>query len=555
MATDRSMLFSWNDVDRLPDLERLAFVLDNLPDGAVVEALRAKRGRGRDEYPVEAMWRALVAGVVFGHGSAASLLRELRRNPALLGLCGFDPLGWQKPPKRSLARSETGETVVLELASARRDGVPTAWAFSRFLANVTRIEAETGAVSGMASVLRRRLMEELPGFGRHLGYDGKAVASHSTGRRNAKTGKTSNPDADWGRHETSGVDARTGKAWNKVKTWFGYGLHLIADVEHEIPVWFEVTAASRSEHKALSAGLDQLFADEPELAERCADFCADRGLDGGPLKKKLWDVHEARPLVDVRELWREEKAEPGYDPSKPILRSLREDGGGNVLHSGKGEVFCRCPATGEERPMAFHGFEQERGTLKYRCPAAVHGLDCKGREACCRDAGAKAGDYGRVVRIALADRDRRIFTPTPWGSPSWSRGYNRRGALERINARVDGSFGFERHFVRGLARMKTRMGLALCIMMALALGAVVAGRPERMRSLVDPGLPLAAWTAAPPSATIDCRVEGHPCARSLQMRIIPIGMPEKRLRGRSATTCGVAATVRRKTLQRKSLRC
>ncbi len=32
------------------------------------------------------------------------------------------------------------------------------------------------------------------------------------------------PDADWGHHETQGVDARTGKAWKKLKRWFGYGL-------------------------------------------------------------------------------------------------------------------------------------------------------------------------------------------------------------------------------------------------------------------------------------------------------------------------------------------
>ena len=97
-----------------------------------------------------------------------------------------------------------------------------------------------------------------------------------------------------------------------------------------------------------------------------------------------------------------------------------------------------------------------------------------------------------MVRVDLAAHDRRMFTPTPWGSPSWQRGYARRGALERINARLDNSFGFERHFVRGGTRMKARLGLALAVMMALALGSVAAGRPERMRSLVDPGLPLAA---------------------------------------------------------------
>lgn len=492
MATEGSLLFSWADVERLPDLERLGFVLDQLPDEGIVSALEAKRGRGRCEYPVRAMWRALVSGVVFGHASSASLLRELGRNPALLAACGFDPLGRQSPPRRTLSRNADGGVGVREEASPHRDGIPTAWAFSRFLSNVVSLEEGTGAVSGMVDALRRRLMDELPGFGRHLGYDGKAVASHSAGREDRGTGETSDRDADWGRHETHGVDARTGKAWTKVKTWFGYRLHLIADVEHELPLWFEVTPASPSEHKALAAGLDALFGSEPELAPRCADFVADRGLDSGPLRKRLWDEHGIRPLVDLRELWREEREMPGYDPSQPILRSLSADGGGNVLRSEKGEVFCRCPGTGEVRPMAFQGFEADRDALKYRCPAAACGFECEGRKACLRDAGSKAGGYGRVVRIALADADRRTFTPTPWGSPSWKRGYARRSALERINARLDGGFGFEHHFIRGLARMKARMGLALAVMMALALGSVANGRPERMRSLVDPGLPLAA---------------------------------------------------------------
>ena len=100
---------------------------------------------------------------------------------------------------------------------------------------------------------------------------------------------------------------------------------------------------------------------------------------------------------------------PGWDPSKPILRSLAKDGGGNVAQrEGRGVLR---PATGEAAGV--QGFEADRGTLKYRCPAAAYDLDCKGREECCRAAGAKAGDYGRVVRIALRDQDRRIFAPTP----------------------------------------------------------------------------------------------------------------------------------------------
>ena len=76
-----------------------------------------------------------------------------------------------------------------------------------------------------------------------------------------------------------------------------------------------------------------------------------------------------------------------------------------------------------------------RNTLKYRCPAAAYGLECAGRETCYRQAGTKAGAYGRIVRIDIKKQDRRIFTPTPYDSPSWRRGYNRRSALERINSR------------------------------------------------------------------------------------------------------------------------
>ena len=78
----------------------------------------------------------------------------------------------------------------------------------------------------------------MPDFGEHLGYDGKAVDSYSTGQTSRKTGKTSDPDADWGKHETTGVDRKTGNLWRKVKSWFGYGLHVIADTRYAPSVLF-----------------------------------------------------------------------------------------------------------------------------------------------------------------------------------------------------------------------------------------------------------------------------------------------------------------------------
>ena len=76
MATAEKLPFSWRDVESPPDLERLRLVLETLPDGEIVAALEAGRGRGRNDYPVRAMWRALIAGIVFQHVSIQSLLRK-----------------------------------------------------------------------------------------------------------------------------------------------------------------------------------------------------------------------------------------------------------------------------------------------------------------------------------------------------------------------------------------------------------------------------------------------------------------------------------------------
>ena len=67
--------------------------------------------------------------------------------------------------------------------------VPGSWNFSRFLKSVIELEEYGNMVSGMVRGLRESLMKELPDFGRHLGYDGKAINSYSTGQESWKTGE------------------------------------------------------------------------------------------------------------------------------------------------------------------------------------------------------------------------------------------------------------------------------------------------------------------------------------------------------------------------------
>ena len=99
-------------------------IVKYLPDEAIIQALEHQRGRGRNDYPVAAMWRAVLAGIIFQHCSIESLVRELRRNPALLAVCGFDPLPQQGRPVTRVARNaRNGKIDVVSQAAAPRDSI------------------------------------------------------------------------------------------------------------------------------------------------------------------------------------------------------------------------------------------------------------------------------------------------------------------------------------------------------------------------------------------------------------------------------------------------
>jgi len=81
-------------------------------------------------------------------------------------------------------------------------------------------------------------------------------------------------------------------------------------------------------------------------------------------------------------------------------------------------------------------------------------------------------------------KDSHLFTSLPRSSYRWEKLYNKRTSVERVNSRMDVSFGFENHFIRGLKKMDFQCTLALCVMLVMALGKVKEKRPDLMRSLV-----------------------------------------------------------------------
>ena len=430
-------LFSWEEIDALDDLHRLRLVLGALPDEPLMRHLERDRGRGRNDYPVRAMWNSLLAGIVYQHPSIESLRRELGRNAPLRQACGFD--------------------LVKGVAA-----VPPAWAYTRFL---KVLMGRQDAIDAVFDALVERLREALPGFGRVLAADGKAVRTHA--RRRGKNAPPLEPD---GRRDTDAdVGTKTyrgrredGTLWEKVQRWFGYKAHLVADAEYELPVGYAVTKASASEMPQARALLDGLKERHPALVEGCEFWTADKGQDDGAMIRRLWDQDRVKPAIDIRAMWKEP------DETR-VLPGTR-----NVVYDQQGTVYCHCPRTGRCRQMAYGGFEKDRETLKYRCPAIHYGLDCAGRSRC--------GVVGSV-RIPLAV-DRRLFTPLARSSYAWKRVYAKRTAVERVNSRLDVSFGFERHFIRGRKKMRLRVSLALVVMLAMAYGRVKEKQKEKLRSLV-----------------------------------------------------------------------
>ena len=425
-------IFSWRDIDDLQDLERLCLVIEYMPDEELMRDLEIRRKNGRNKHPVRGVWNSVLAGIVFGHESVEQLRRELGRNGQLRELCGLT-------------------------------GKPSSSCYSRFFEKLMQMPE---AVEAMFDRLLSEIAEVLPGFGSNLAVDSKAIHSHgrplgiSNPKRQQPDGRR-DTDADVAIKEYRGKKRDT--AWQRVVGWFGYKLHLVVDASYELPVEFEVAPASSSDIRKGHELVDKLEKDHPDILDGCEVLLADRGYDDVKLIRRLWDDHEVRPIIDIRNIWRD-----GEDTK--VLGDRW-----NVVYDYRGQIYCHCPQTSKRRKMAYGGFEKDRQTLKYRCPVRHYGVDsCRGRDRC------KAA---RGLRVPMS-YNRRVFTPVARPSHRWKRLYRKRTSVERVFSRMDVSFGFERHYIRGLAKMRLRCTLTFCVMLAMALGRVKEKRPDLMRSLV-----------------------------------------------------------------------
>lgn len=429
-------LFGWQEIEELGDLERLQLLLENLPDEPLMRKLEEHRGNGRNDYPIRPIWNSFLSCIVFQHDSIEGLRRELKRNSQLRSICGFDMF-------RGLS------------------AVPPAYVYTRFLHSLYECQ---DLVDRMFSSLVQELQELLPDFGNILAIDGKAIQSHGNSRSedgdNSPDGRR-DVEATWGVKTYKGK-REDGTAWKTTKSWFGYRLHLIADATYELPVAYVLTNASKAEQPTGHTLVKDLAKEHPDLMVRCGYFLGDKGYDGTKYHVDMWTKHEIKCVIDIRNQWKDGEKDR-------IVTGCK-----NVTYDNSGTVYCYCMKTGKRQEMAFGGFEKDRECLKYRCPAKHYGMKCKSLGSC---------DVGHSVRVKLSE-DRRVFTPLARSSYLWKTMYKKRTAVERINGRLDTSFGFEDHYIRGQKKMELRVGMSLIVMLAMAAGRVKQKRPKLMRSLV-----------------------------------------------------------------------
>jgi len=122
--------------------------------------------------------------------------------------------------------------------------------------------------------------------------------------------------------------------------------------------------------------------------------------------------------------------------------------------------------------MSYIGYEPERQTLKYRCPAKHEGWDCPMSSMC--NAGKS---YGKTVRVPH-ELDPRRFPELPRATKKFERMYKGRTSVERVNARLKVYWGADDGNLVGSRRFVAQVGVVLAVHAVFATLLAMAPRRE-----------------------------------------------------------------------------
>jgi hypothetical protein len=420
-------LFAWDCLEDSPSLETVKEILHSLPDAKLLAGLRHCRGRGRDDYPVHVLWGVVVLQVVLRHPTYQAVLGELCRNAALRRLIGAE----------------------------YESDVPKAWNISRFLV-VLGEEPHRSELQQIFNHLVQKLGLVVTDLGQNAAGDATALNGRKSKPEAAKE-ETDLPAPSGGCKEYKDDDGKV----TKVVTWFGYKLHLLVDVKHEVALAYEITSTKAGDGETLPAVLGRAQANLPK--GRIKTLAYDKAADTNAVHELL-DAAKIKPLVQIRSLWKEQSEQmlPGHD------------GNSNVVYDEAGTLHCydRTSTPIVRHQMAYIGHEPQRKTIKYRCPARHEGWTCPHDGVC--NAGKS---YGKTVRVDQTI-DLRRFPPIPRATKKFERMYKGRTAVERVNARLKIFWGADDGNLVGARRFHAMVGVVMIIHAAFALQLAAAPRRE-----------------------------------------------------------------------------
>lgn len=426
-------LFAWDCLEDSPSLAAIKQFLVSVPDAKLLAGLRQHRGRGRDDYPVHALWGVVLLRIALRHVSFEATLAELKRNEPLRRLIGIE----------------------------EEHDVPKPWNVSRFL-DVLGREPHHCELRRMFDAMVQRLGLAVPDLGQNTAGDSTALHA-----RLKKDGKAAQAEVGQGLPQPSGGKKEytddQGKITKTVE-WFGYKLHLLVDAKHEVALAYRVTTANAADCKSLSGLVEQGQANLPK--GRVKTLAYDKAADDNESHRTL---HKAkiRAVIQNRHLWKgqSEQMLPGHD------------GRSNIVYDEAGTVHCydRTSSPIVRHQMAYIGYEPARKTIKYRCPARHEGWICP------HDAVCNAGkSYGKTVRVDQTI-DLRRFPPIPRATKKFERLYNGRTSVERVNARLKIFWGVDDGNIRGARRFHAMVGAVLIVHVAFAT--LLAAAPRREGTL------------------------------------------------------------------------
>lgn len=413
-------LFAWDCLDDSPSLKTIRELLAAIPDGKLLDSLRSMRGKGRNDYPVHVLWGVVVLTIALRHPTTEACLAELKRNAGLRRLIGIDS----------------------------EDGVPSKWNMSRFEETLGS-QPHRGHLQEIFNRMLERLGAVVPDLGAETAGDATGLSARrsKSEQRNQEEATEGLPQASGGRKEYLDEEGKV----TKVVEWFGYKLHLLVDVKHEVVLSYEITDTKAGDGETLPTLLDQAEANLPK--GRIRTLAYDKAADTGDVHKRLGQS-DITPLIQMRSLWE----------SEPERRLPGHDGTSNIVYDEAGTVYCYDQVSRPlvRHPMAYIGHESARGTLKYRCPARHQGWACPMSKVC--NAG-KA--YGMTVRVKR-EIDLRRFPPLPRATKKFERLYKTRTAVERINGRLKVFWGADDGNITGSRRFFAKVGTVLIVHAAFA---------------------------------------------------------------------------------------